>query len=143
MFGSIDFASLYDFSMGYWNYSNSVAVCFSFLLQWSFYLKYRGLGDLYNVSTHCRDTKHVFWWRKVDVISIGVVRLKYRKPGCGPLWVPCVVVYVLQLLWAMWYLLDIVIISPLLWLCWLILLLWSTIYWCAIRGEFIVIYVWK
>lgn len=50
------------------------------------------------------------------VISIGVVRVTYRKPGCEPLWVPYVGVYVLQLLWGMWYLLDIIIISALLWL---------------------------
>jgi hypothetical protein len=53
---------------------------------------------------------------KGGVISIGVVRVTYRKPGCGPLWVLYVGVYVLQLLWGMWYLLGIVIISVLLWL---------------------------
>ena len=37
------------------------------------------------------------------VISIGVVRVTYRKHRCGPLWVPYVGVYVLQLLWGMWY----------------------------------------
>jgi hypothetical protein len=87
---------------------------FSFLLQSSFYLIYLGLDDLFNVSTHGRDTKHVFWWRKGDVITIGVVRLTYEKPGCGPLWVPYVGVYVLQLLWGMLCLLGIVIISVLL-----------------------------
>jgi hypothetical protein len=81
-------------------------------LEW--FLQYLGLGDLFNVSTHGRDTRHVFWWRKGDVISIGVVRLTYKQPGCRPLWVPFVGVYVLQLLWGMLYLLGIVIISVLL-----------------------------
>ena len=86
------------------------------------------------------------------VISIGVVRVTYSKPGCGPLWVPYVGVYVLQLLWGMWYLLGIVIISVLLWLTctnhwldkrqtWLILLiiaaasyvLSNTIYWYVMK----------
>ena len=86
------------------------------------------------------------------VISIDVVRVTYRKPGCGPLWIPYVGVYVLQLLWGMWYLLDIVIISVLLWLTctnhwldmrqtWLILLiiaaasyvLSNTIYWYVMK----------
>ena len=134
MFGSIDVASLYDFSMGYWSYSDSVAFLFFLFTPIKF---------VFNISRswwpfQCLNPRQRYQTRLlVEESECHLDRGCLVKIQKTWMWVLYVGVYVLQLLWNMWYLLGIFIISVLLWLTcashwldkiltWLILLIIST-----------------